>query len=258
MFKPVTPAIAAAALAAGLGAHAYAGSALLDFEDLAHGQIVDNEYAANGVTISAFNFTGPNLAVVFDSRQRNTNDRDLEGPNGSDSRAWSRGNLPNNTILGNMLIIQEHGQDNGNGFVSTNPDDEGSRPAGSLTFEFDFLIRDFSFDLVDFEGTDEQNGGFFLTVYSGGEEQTIDFSDFTDGASPWYVPGLQVGNNSANTLPTFSAAELGFSGGFDKVVIGLGGSAAIDNIRYTIVPTPTAAIGGFALLGILGFKRRRA
>ena len=139
----------------------------IDFEQLLHGQIVDEPI--NGVHIWADNIGGgPDLAVIFDSRKRGTADRDLEGPRidgrGRIRGSWSKGNLGRRSILGNLLIIQEHGKDNGRGMISTRPDDEGSRPAGSLFFQFDKPVNSFGFDLIDVEGPEEYGNGRFRTA----------------------------------------------------------------------------------------------
>ncbi len=83
---------------------------LIDFNSLLHGQIVNTQFA--GVTISADNIGGgPDKAIIFDSRERGTEDSDLEGPGGITAKNWSGGNLPNTTVLGNMLIIAENDTD---------------------------------------------------------------------------------------------------------------------------------------------------
>ena len=43
---------------------------------------------------------------------------------------------------------------------------------------------------------------------------------------------------------------------FDEVRISLGGSAVIAQVTVTPVPTPTAALGGLALLGAGALRRR--
>jgi hypothetical protein len=128
-------------------------AALIDFDSLQHGEIANAQFA--GVSISADNVGGgPDLAIIFDSRERSTEDTDLEGPGGVPDKTWSGGNLPNATVLGNMLIIAENDKDTdpADGFIDK-PDDEGSRPAGSIYFDFDIPIQPITAaDLSDFVG----------------------------------------------------------------------------------------------------------
>jgi hypothetical protein len=222
---------------------------LIDFNSLAHGEIVNTQFA--GVTISAINVGGgPDLAVAFDSTQPGTADPDLEKGSG-----WSGGNLPNNTDLGKFLIIQENTIGiNPGGTIVGSPDDEGDRPAGSIFFDFHVPITSFGFDLIDVEGPDEygKDSGFFMAFYSGDSTMTIQgFGNFIarDGAD--------YGNNTINRIAPFTAAELGLSQ-FDEVEINFGGSAAIDNIRSTPVPEPaTMLLLGSGLIAIAGVGRKK-
>ena len=110
----------------------------LDFDNggsIVHGQVIDNEYA--GIDIWAENEGGgPDLAVAYDSDNRrnyNGRDKDLEGA------PWAGGNASDTTDSGNSLIIQENSRGCGDG-VCNRPDDEGSRPAGSLYIDFNQAI----------------------------------------------------------------------------------------------------------------------
>jgi hypothetical protein len=155
---------------------------VITFDDLAHGEIVDNQYSAsNGLTISAVNLGGgPDLAAAFNTNLSGTADPDLEGP------PWATGNLPLDTEFGNALIIAENDGGSGDGILDS-PDDEGSRPAGTLVFDFDRSISEFGFDLLDVEGPEEYgpHSGYVMTFYS--EDATmasIGFGNFItrDGA----------------------------------------------------------------------------
>jgi len=256
-----TVALAAAVATASLGAHASADR--IDFDDLVHGTIVNSQYqASHGLTIAANN---PNrnfdIAAAFDSNRSNTRDSDLESP-------WSGGNLPTNTDLGTLLIIQENKRDRNQDGLLDFPDDEGRRPGGSLTFDFDKAVSSFGFTLVDIEGSPEFPGGFFLAVFNKAQELAqIDFKDLVqrDGSDPIaqavydsYAPGTRpiFGDNTINAVQPITAAQVG--GAFDRVVIGFGGSGAVGDISFTSVPTPTAVGSGLILMTGLLVRRRRA
>lgn len=231
-----------ALLPALLATPALAGSQTIDFESYVHGQIMNTQEA--GVTISGINVGGgPDLAVVFDSRERQTRDRDLEGPNGSDGSWTGGGNIAPNTNLGNLLIIQENSVGIEDG-IADRPDDEGSRPAGSIIFEFDKAISSFGFDLIDVEGPSEfgKDSGFFATFFGAFSQVRVSFADFITPGTDFYDSSVSYGDNSANRIAPITAASIGLDS-FDRVEINFGGSAAIDNVQYTAVPTPGALAG---------------
>ncbi len=224
--------IRTAALVGLAGASSLAGAQTLDFSGLVHGEIVNSQFAGAGVTISAVN---PNrsfdLAVAFDTTMTGTSDPDLEDP-------FETGNIDGSTFLGNVLILQENDTGIGDG-IADDPDDEGSRPAGQLIFDFDTTIQSLGFDLVDLEGAVSETSSieFFL---GGSSVLSIDFSEFEAGGA--FDMGAVYGNNFLNRIDPITV-----SGGFDRAVISLGGSAAVDNVSFA-VPAPGAA----ALLGLGG------
>ena len=81
----------------------------INFNDLAAGTIVDNEFAADGVTVKAFGGSGQ--AMIFDTANPTGGDEDLRTSN-----------------LGKALIISEDGD-------TRDPDDNAQ--GGKLRFEFD-------------------------------------------------------------------------------------------------------------------------
>ena len=255
--KGVLRAVAAGALILGVSGGAMA--AIVDFESLSHGRVVDDEFAGSGLTISADNTGGgPDLAVIFDSRFRRTADSDLEGPNGFDSVEWDGGNLPSDAVLGNLLIIQERGFDD-DGFISSRPDDEGTRPAGSLRFDFGFALRSFGFDLVDVEGPVEfgTDDGFIARFFMGGSEVgNIGFAQFlTDDGNPFFDSSISFGDNTANRIGPVTAEQIG--GAFDSVVLQFGGSGGVANVNYfRAIPAPPALAGGLILMGMMTAVRR--
>jgi hypothetical protein len=243
-----------------------AGAALIDFDSLQHGEIVNTQFA--GISISADNVGGgPDLVIIFDSRERSTEDTDLEGPGGVPDKTWSGGNLPNTTVLGKMLIIAENDKDTdpADGLID-NSDDEGSRPAGSIYFDFDIAVMSFGFDLIDVEGPDEysSSSGFFAAFFMDGSPlASVSFGEFDNSASSFFQDAV-YGNNTINRIQPITAADLSdFVGNpgltkFDHVEINFGGSAAVDNIRSNPVPEPaTMLMVGSGLIILAGIGRKK-
>jgi hypothetical protein len=224
---------------------ALAGSAhaeTITFNELEHGRIVNNQYTSIGVTISANNFARPfDLAVAFDTTRTNTADPDLQDP-------WAMGNLPSNTNLGKVLIIQENNTGIGDG-IANNPDDEGSRPAGELIFNFSRPMTKFGTDIVDIENEVAETGG--LKFYRNNNLLAyVTWAMFRNPASSYYDSTIVLGDNSANRLSPILASRFGVDG-FDKVVVKMGGSGGVDNI---VIPAPSTAL---LLAGLVGLRRRR-
>ena len=150
------------------------------FNDLSNGEIVNNQFAngTNGFTVSGDNVGGgPDLIVVFDTFAQNTEDSDLEDPfdigNANTSEIFRDLQDPNNSGSSisrffDALIIQENGQEDPDnpGFINTAPDDEGTRPSGTIQFDFEAPISRFGFDLLDVEDIGEA----FNLVFSSGDE----------------------------------------------------------------------------------------
>lgn len=118
----------------------------LDFDHFADtsllpaGQIIDDEWAAQGVTISAVNNNGPDAVIIFDSANPTGGDFDLQTP----------GYGPNNiSPQGNLLIIAEDLVDaNGDGLVDDPDDDEDG---GVITIDFTEPVIMCSLALIDMD-----------------------------------------------------------------------------------------------------------
>lgn len=266
MIYKTTAAIAGAALFA--SSTAIAGySYELDLNSYAHGEIVNGKNLG-GITVSGDNFHNTaDHVVVFDTTKTGTRDSDLQGANGNGGK-WSRGNLKGeNNIIGNILILQEMDR-NFAGYTDASktavkrPDDEGRRSggtspgAGELYFSFDKPIDSFGFTLIDVEKTGEFNRetGFFATFYGGGQSTKVSFADLIDEDSVFYDPTITFGDNSANRVAALKAPQLGMKR-IERVTINLGGSGGVGDVRVTGVPTPTAAIAGLAIMGVLLGRR---
>jgi hypothetical protein len=223
-----------------------ASAAIVTFEGQVHGRILSNQFASQGLTSVAANnlHTSFDLAAIFDTTRTGTADPDLEDP-------WDGGNIAANTLLGNVVIIAENNIGAGDG-VLDNPDDEGRRPAGSLAFQFAVALPFFGFDVVDIEGVIQEASN--VQFFSGGSlVGTVNFASFVTNNNPYYDPTVVFGDNHANRIQPITAASLGVAG-FDRVVINLGGSGAIDNL---VIPSPSTAILAVGA-GLFASRRRRA
>jgi len=215
---------------------------LIDFQ---HGTVVNSQYdyaEFGNVTITANNIGGgPNLAVAFDSKtpKADTTDDDLVAPFSNPTLGASNPD--------HILIIQENGDDCSSGTCS-DPDDEGTRPAGRINFVFELPINLISldfFDIENFQGNDEdsdQPGSEILFFDKFGVEMTF--------ADDYFVPGTGGDN-------TWDRLEFAGVTGIFEIEVNLIGSGAIDNLEYSVVPLPASVwLFGAALLGFIGYSRR--
>jgi hypothetical protein len=235
-----------AVLAAIAFAPSLAAALTIDFEQFQHGEVIGG---VEGVDIRAVNYARDfDLAVVFDSRERDTRDPDLEDP-------WSAGNLVESLPIGNLLIIQEN--DDGCdavGDVCSNPDDEGRRPAGELIFDFALPTPFIGFDVIDIDDAVMERGELTLTDSLGGSV-TLGLESVL---TAFGVGDVVLGDNSANRVGPIDAAGLELQDIVQATFV-MGGSGALDNIEYAIVPEPaTAVLMGLGLVGLAVAGRRRA
>jgi hypothetical protein len=223
------------ALALAIAGSASAVTTVITFDELArgfvHGSVVDTDYAGDaGPTLTSIHVDnlagGPDLAVTFDSGYPGaTTDPDLLGP------GWSGGNLPGDTLLGNILIAQENATGCGDD-VCDDPDDEGARPAADITLAISTPVELFGLDVIDIESSGAERG--HLELFEGATSVVIDWMEFEAGGA--YDQAVVFGNNSLNRI-VLSAGQVGL-GAIDKVVVRMGGSGGLDNI---VLSTPGGA-----------------
>lgn len=229
---------------AGALAPSLASALTIDFEQFRHGEVIGFGDVDERVTIDVWNRTRDfDLAVVFDSEASGTRDRDLEAP-------WRVGNLVDvDPPLGQMLIIQEN--DSGCseiGDICRHPDDEGRRPAGWLSFGFELPTPFIGFDLIDVDDAMAERGELVLTD-SLGVSVVFEFEDL--------LAGLVIGDNSANRIAPILATDHGLVD-IETARFEMGGSGALDNIEYGVVPEPgTAILMGIGLVGLTWAGRRQ-
>ena len=242
----------------------------VDLSQFVNGEIL-NGFNVGPVTIDGDNFhNSEDYIVAFDTTLTGTRDPDLEGPNGNGG-SWDVGNLRNSTTpIGNILIIQEvdrnfAGYTDQTNTVVSRPDDEGQRRGGSETgageivLTFDQGVDSFGFTLIDVEETGEFNRetGFFAVFSDGSATTKGSFEDLIENGNAFFQDDIVFGDNSANRIDAFTAAELGLAS-IESVTINLGGSGGVGEITYTDVtgvPSPTAALAGVGLMGVLLSRR---
>lgn len=177
---------------------------ILDFDSdssrnpILKGQLIDSEYSAQGVAISAKNFnpSHPQKAIIFDSNNPSGNingdhlkDIDLGTPNkmfgGPGDSQTGDGFEPSNYLrLNNLLTIPDNDVDTSpaDGYV----DDPNDEPAGG---EFTFIFsRLFSFDSVQYIDLDHNSG------------EVRGFSDASSTAQVFSIPVEKDNGNSVQTV----------------------------------------------------------
>lgn len=186
----------------------------IDFETnaagvpLATGQIIDDEWAAWGIHVSAVgNSPGPNPAMVFNSAAPTGGDPDLGTPNqfyGGPGIGAGGGPGPgaNTTALGKILIISEDND-------PSDPDDDGQ--GGTITFTYDADAFIDSLEILDIEETAPAT----VRVYNASNQLLKS------------VPILTLGDNSYQTVVVNQ-------GGVRKMVISLAGSGGLPSVTQSL------------------------
>jgi len=187
----------------------------IDFETLARGEIVTDQFVAQGLRFRAVNWShGPDHAVVFDTGNIGaSDDEDLEASMDAAAGFEELGDL----WPGNVLVLHERHDCTGN--VCAEPDDEGSRPAGYLEFVFAGAVTLHGLTLIDANyETGDTPAQLVLFAVDGSVLESLD------------VPGV---GGQGDWLP-WQIERAGVA----RARLYLPGDAAIDNLAFT----PAAAI----------------
>ncbi len=183
---------------------------ILDFNDLDTGEVVNNQFQTEGVTIFSIvngvvNPSG-NPPMIFDTANPTGGDHDLATNN-----------------LGKALIISEDGD-------SSDPDDNGD--GGVLCFDFDDTVTMHKLTLLDIEEGariklwDDSGNVIYSKTFTGGNNQQkiVDFGD-VEGVARMDI--VLHGSAAVDNIAYTTAAP-----GLDGTVEGTGGSDLID-VAYT-------------------------
>ncbi|MBS8228124.1 Hint domain-containing protein [Vannielia litorea] len=201
----------------------------LDFEGESAGTVVDDEYSAQGVTISSVVDGKVNYykspAMIFDTSNPTGGDWDLATSN-----------------LGNVLIISEDGDSN-------DPDDEVC--GGKLVFDFDEEVTFHSLTLLDveegakvkfYDADGNYMGSQYVTTHDNGQ-CNLDFGNIEGvGKVEVVLYGSGAIDNVSYTLPAPEG---------DGIVEGTGGDDLID-VAYTGDPEGDMIDNNDALIGNVG------
>lgn len=189
---------------------ARAAPVILDFEPHFRGEIVHEQYLSEGMRITAANWNhGPDHAVIFDTLQiGESGDEDLEAPLDAAPGHEELGQL----WPGYVLVLHEH-HDCESGLCAT-PDDEGSRPAGWIEFEFAVPSTLHGMQIIDVN-------------YESGEapSQLVLFNEAGEVLASLDVPGV---GGQGNWLP-WQIERTGVS----RARLYLPGDAAVDQLFFT-------------------------
>ncbi len=186
---------------------------LLDFNNLSAGDIVNNQFQTNGVTISSNSLSNP--AMIFDTAHPTGGDTDLATSN-----------------LGNVLIISEDGD-------SSDPDDNAG--GGTLTFAFDEPTTVNSLTILD---ADE---GAWIKAFdaNGNLIKQIDVSTANNGQENVHINAdnvarLEVVLGGSGAIDNLSFEEIVSANGNDIV----DGTAGDDVMTVGFVDTDDDTIDG--------------
>ncbi|NVK24003.1 MAG: thrombospondin type 3 repeat:Cna B-type [Gammaproteobacteria bacterium] len=215
-----------------------ANAEIIDFEDFDAGTIIDNEYQlSHGVTIKGVNQSygiyDDNIGVIFDTNNYTGGDSDLASP--FTNSAGEKYNP------GNVLIIHEHPDECDQFTCGSDPDDEGSRPAGYFDIVFSQAVTLNSIDFFDIEYAESNQPKYEIELFSDAQfndnlQDNLFFMPAT-GDRGWEKSVFAVDNVMA-------------------IRINLGGSGAIDNINYSVTEVPEPAAWVLLSACAFGLVRR--
>ncbi len=164
----------------------------IDFETdgvgngLSAGTVIDDEYAAYGLTISTDN-PGPQPLMIFDTANPTGGDTDLATPSSHPT---------NNVALGNVLIISEDGD-------SSDPDDDAG--GGQIIFDWDEPVTIDSVGILDI---DQEPGGTIELFDSGSTLLgTFTMADLGDGSFQEIVTDTEGVSQMVVTFPSSGAVS---------------------------------------------------
>ncbi|MFT2090632.1 hypothetical protein [Paraglaciecola sp. 2405UD69-4] len=269
---------------------AHAGVTVIDFDTdsngnaITNGQIVDDEYASAGVSITSVNVNNTTsktsddiegIQVAFDTNLSGTEDPDLEynrnrnDYNGTGQYSYTALNIDGIQFADtpdNVLIMQNADfiNDSANGntcdaFSCTTPNDEnGTNPAGYFEFTFDTLVDIISLDTFDIE----DNGEFVIQFFAndnlvatrvetdkavGDTVSIFDSADYT----------VQAGDDTLLTMGDgqFVRQLLNITG-IDRLRVQIPGSGAIDNLAFRTAEVPAPATLSLLAFAMLLIARR--
>lgn len=177
--------------------------------------------------------------VLFDSNNPTGGDGDLAAP------FTNNGNLGPSTP-GHFLIIHERANEC-NTAVCNDPDDEGTRPAGKMFIDFSQEIVLESIDFFDIEGAENGN--------------TINNQIVLYDSAGAVIPNLMFYTPNTGGNNKWDQVDFGNLSGVKTVEVRLGGSGAIDNIKFGVTQvTEPAGLGllAFGMIAMGTIRRRRS
>ncbi|MEQ8962247.1 MAG: PEP-CTERM sorting domain-containing protein [Coleofasciculus sp. C2-GNP5-27] len=203
-----------------------AGVKVIDFSEFAVGQKVTGETTKSAtLSVSGQGETGsPRDLMIFDTFCGGGSATASDCSGGDDDLFFPSSEFN----FGNALIISEDND-------STDPDD--SRHGGTISFNFNRLVRLEQFGLLDID-----------------ESNNVEITTFADTAGTQQIQQFSVqgaGDNETQTVTGFNNTLV------QRLDVYLPGSGAVDNIAYEPVPEPLTILGSATALGMGGLLKRQ-
>ncbi|QQE13051.1 hypothetical protein JD969_06210 [Planctomycetota bacterium] len=188
---------------------------VLHFEELKHGQIVDQPL--DGVSVASTNLNVGYSIRAFDTRIRQSEYPGLEGADGITGQ-WNGGNLKHDIVLGKALAIMPH-----EGLA----DDE---MRAAVSFEFSHPVDEFGLDVINIAEDDEQS---HIAFYDGDDlVGMVKLNDFINPTKDLYDPTIEYGDRTANRIRPITADDVD-AVEFTRVELHIATKdGAIDNVTY--------------------------